>query len=75
MKDNFSCIATLLLAILSIILIIVMQVAVPVFIVFLILKLCGVIAWGWFFVFLPLIVGAINAFVLIVIKIITELIN
>lgn len=28
------------------------------FVVFLILKLCGVITWGWFYVFLPLIINA-----------------
>lgn len=27
------------------------------FIVFLILKLCGVIAWSWFWVFSPLLIG------------------
>ena len=49
--------ATVLYAVLKVI----DALAIPVFLVFLVLKLCGVIAWGWFFVCLPLIVfgGAI----------------
>ena len=46
--------ATVLYAVLKV----VDALAIPVFIVFLVLKLCGVIAWSWLFVCLPLIVFA-----------------
>ena len=39
-------------------------------IVFLILKLCGVISWGWFFVFLPLIISASIGVIFLIIVII-----
>ena len=57
MKDKLSFIAILILTILSIILIVAMEVAVPVFIVFLVLKLCSIIAWSWFWVCFPAIIG------------------
>ena len=39
-------------------------------IAFIVLKLCGVIAWGWFFVFLPVIaVSAIGIVIMVAIGI------
>ena len=35
--------------------------------IFLVLKLCGVISWGWFFVFLPIIISVSLWILLIVI--------
>lgn len=32
--------------------------SIPTFLVFLVLKLCGVISWGWFYICLPLIIFA-----------------
>lgn len=48
-----------LCGIIAVICFIVDALAIPTFIVFLILKLIGVIAWSWFFVCLPLIVLAV----------------
>lgn len=57
-----------LCAILGVILKTVDALAIPLFIVFLVLKLCGVIAWGWLYVCLPLIVfgGAMVLTIIIV---------
>jgi hypothetical protein len=49
--------------------------AVPVFLVFLVLKLCGVIAWSWVWVCFPLIVFAIAALLIIASAIILSLIG
>ena len=49
--------------------------AVPVFIVFLVLKLCGVIAWSWVWVCFPLIVFAIASLLIIASAIILSLIG
>ena len=75
MKNKLIFITLLLLAILTIVLIVAMEAAVPVFIVFLVLKLCSVVAWNWFVVFLPLIIGFIIPFILLAIRIIVELIK
>ncbi len=40
---------------LTIILYIAVSIAIPCFLIFLILKLCGIIMWNWVFVFIPLI--------------------
>lgn len=48
---------------------------VPVFLVFLVLKLCGVIAWSWVWVCFPLIVFAIASVLIIVSAIILSLIG
>lgn len=48
---------------------------VPVFLVFLVLKLCGVIAWSWVWVCFPLIVFAIASLLIIVSAIILSLIG
>lgn len=34
--------------------------------IFLVLQLCGVIVWSWWFVFLPLIIGAVIKVVLLI---------
>lgn len=49
--------------------------AVPVFLVFLVLKLCGVIAWSWVWVCFPLIVFAIASLLIIASAIILSLIG
>ena len=49
--------------------------AVPLFIVFLVLKLCGVIAWSWVWVCFPLIVFAIASLLIIASAIILSLIG
>lgn len=38
-------------------------------IVFIVLKLCGVISWSWFIVILPLIIAVIIYIILIILKI------
>lgn len=48
---------------------------VPVFIVFLVLKLCGVIAWSWVLVCFPLIVFAIASLLITISAIILSLIG
>ena len=48
----------ILISIIVVALKIVDALSIPTFLVFLVLKLCGVITWGWFFVCLPLIVFA-----------------
>ena len=44
-------------------------VAIPLFITFLILQLCGVISWGWIFIFLPLIAFIVAITVYLTIKV------
>ena len=48
----------ILISIIVVALKIVDALSIPTFLVFLVLKLCGVITWGWFFVCLPLIIFA-----------------
>lgn len=43
--------------------------------IFLVLKLCGVISWGWFFVFLPIIISVSLWILLIVIVVVVSLIG
>ena len=49
--------------------------ALPVFLIFLVLKLCGVIAWSWVWVCFPLIVFAIASLLIIASAIILNLIG
>lgn len=43
------------------------------FLIFLVLKLCGVIAWAWIYVFLPLIVEAAIGIIAVIIAFILAL--
>ena len=49
--------------------------AIPLTFIFLILKLIGIISWGWFFVFIPLIVWGITFFVVFIIALIVAFID
>ena len=62
-----------LFAILAVILGIAWKVAIPTFIVFLVLKLCNVIAWSWVYVFIPLIVLAGSLIISIILSVLFEL--
>lgn len=65
----------LILTLLAIALKIIDALAIPVFLVFLVLKLCGVIAWSWLWVCFPLIVFGIALVLIIVSGILLELIG
>lgn len=65
----------LILTILIIFSVIVAELSVPTFLVFLVLKLCGVIAWSWFWVCFPLILGVIFLILWIALKIWADLID
>lgn len=62
----------ILISILMVVSLVVAELSVPTFIVFLILKLCNVIAWGWFWVFFPLIVGAAMLIIWLVLGVLAE---
>lgn len=49
------------------------RLSIPVFVVFLILKIANVIAWEWWIVWLPVIVGAISFILYLVIFIANEI--
>lgn len=65
----------LVLTVLITITVLVAELAMPTFLVFLILKLCGVIAWSWFWVCFPLIVGVAFLILWIALKIWADLIG
>lgn len=73
MKDFFITIFATFISILLVVLGVACKIAVPVFIVFLVLKLLGVLTFGWFYVFLPLIVMAVAYAVIIIINILEEI--
>lgn len=68
MKEAFTnfiaVIIALFFAIFLIALRIIEALSIPLFVIFLILKLCGIITWAWIFVFLPLIIFA-GAFIIL----------
>ena len=72
MKDILFAIFATILSILVVVLGIAWKVAIPVFIVFLALKLIGIITFGWFWVLFPLIVMAVSFILLVFINIILE---
>lgn len=66
---------TLIATILVVVIRLISIVAIPLTFIFLILKLCSIISWGWFFVFIPLIVWGITLFVIYLIAIIAQVNN
>lgn len=68
-------IGTLIATILVVVIRLISIVAIPLTFIFLILKLCSIISWGWFFVFIPLIVWGITLFVIYLIAIIAQVNN
>ena len=73
MKDFWITLFATFLSVLLVVLGIACKIAIPVFIVFLVLKLVGVITFGWFYVFLPLIIMAVAYVVIVVIKVLEEI--
>lgn len=49
--------------------------SIPLFLIFLILKLCNVIAWSWVLVCLPLIIGVVTGVLTFVFALLAELID
>ena len=66
---------TLILTIFITLSVIVAELAVPTFLVFLVLKLVGAIAWSWFWVSFPLILGVVFLILWIVLKIWADLLD
>lgn len=71
-ENAFGIFLGLFIAILGVIFGIVWKVAIPVFIVFLILKLVGVITFSWFWVCFPLIVMVVSLLFAILIDVFGE---
>lgn len=66
---------TIIGAILVVVVNLISVAAIPLTFIFLILKLIGIISWGWFFIFIPLIVWGITLFVVCLIALIAALID
>lgn len=49
--------------------------SIPLFLIFLILKLCGVIAWSWVLVCLPLIVFGVFILLTVILSVITQIVT
>ena len=71
-KYLIGCLIGILLGVLLLVSTLAYGVAFPLFLTFLILKLCGVIAWSWFLVWLPLIIGGVGLVIAIIIRILVK---
>lgn len=73
MKDFWITLFATFLSVLLVVFGITCKIAIPVFIVFLVLKLVGIATFGWFYVFLPLIIMAVAYVLIVVIKVLAEI--
>ena len=66
---------TLIATILVVVIRLISIAAIPLTFIFLILKLCSIISWGWFYVFIPLIVWGVAMFISFLLAIIVAIVE